>query len=155
MNKKNISILKLKKIKLLDKFSKKKFQKKIIYFLFINLTLNNLFSYVYNFYNFRKLAKKIIRYKLNFMCSSLGITKYKGPAKFSNIALESSGILLAKKLKKKKINKVNLVLFTRLNRKIKEFLKGFVKIGRIKIKRIFFFSKFAHNGCRLKSRKRR
>jgi hypothetical protein len=128
---------------------------KINYFLFLKPTLNNLFGYVYNFYNFKKIKKKITRYKLNFTSISLGITKYKGPAKNSNIALETAGFLLAKKLHLKLITRVNLVLFTRLNRKFKEFLKGFVKLGRIKIKRIFFLSKIAHNGPRLKNKKRR
>lgn len=134
---------------------RKKVRRRIRYFLFIKLTLNNLFPYVYNFYNFRRLQnKKVVRYKLNFTSMNLGMTGYKGPAKNSNIALETAGVLLAAKLKEKCIKKVNLVLFTRLNRKIKEFLKGLCKIGRLKIKYIYFFPKFAHNGCRLKSKKR-
>jgi len=132
-----------------------KLKLKIRFFLFIKLTLNNLFGYVYNFYNFKNVKTKKLLAKLNFNSISLGMTKYKGPAKFSNIALETAGVLLSKKLRKLKIFKINLVLFTRLNRKIKEFLKGFSKIGKIKILRILFFSKFAHNGCRLKSKKRR
>lgn len=151
-----LKALNFKNINVIENKYKRRFKKKrIIYFLFLKPTLNNLFSYVYNFYNYKKVNKKITRYKLNFSSVSLGMTKYKGPAKNSNIALETAGLFLSRKLKLKNIYKVNLVLFKRLNRKIKEFLKGFSKMGRIKINKIFFLSKLAHNGCRLKNKKRR
>lgn len=145
------------KEKTLHKFSNTKLRKKITYFLFLKLTLNNLFSYIYNFYHYKRISKRsVIKKKLNFIGTSLGITKYKGPAKNSPISIETSGLLLAQKCRKiLKKKQFNLILFGRLNRKIKEFLKGFCKVGGMKIKRIILFSKLAHNGCRLKSKKRR
>ena len=137
-------------------YPKKRKRKRIIYFLFLKFTLNNLFAYVYNFYNYKRIKKKVKRSKLNFISVSLGLTKFKGPAKNSPISLETAGLLLSKKVKfYLRIKKINLVLHTRLNRKVKEFLKGFSKYGGVKIRRILFFNKLAHNGCRLKNPKRR
>jgi hypothetical protein len=133
-------------------------KKKIIkHFLFIKLTLNNLFAYVYNYYNtkLKRNRYKVLRSKdLNFFSVSLGLTKYKGSARLSNIALEKAGSLLREKLVLNNIRFIHLVLHTRLNRKIKEFLRGFSRYSLIQIRRIIFFPKIAHNGTRLKSKKR-
>jgi hypothetical protein len=135
---------------------KKRFKKQINLCLFIKLTVNNLFGYVINFFDYQTQDDKTRKFiKLKLISISLGVTGYKGPAKLSNVSLEKAGILLAKKLRKQNILTLNLILYTRLNRKIKEFLKGFTKTNKIKFKHVYFFSKCAHNGCRLKAKRRK
>jgi ribosomal protein S11 len=147
---------KIFRLKGFDKYKRRRrrrfVRKRIYFFLFINLTVNNLFAHVYNFYiatRKKRVKTKFDTFKI-FSISS-GLSKYSGKARLSNIALETVGRMFAKKLYFNKIRKVNLVLTCRLNRKIKEFIKG---LRGIEIKRIFFFPKIAHNGCRLRSRKR-
>lgn len=142
----------LKKYKLKEDNKKKK--KRIKFFLFINLTVNNLFAHVYDFY--LGSVKRRKRYKSGFKVISIscGLSEYFGKARLSNIALETTGQLFAEKLVMNKIFWVNLVLSCRLNRKIKEFLKGLLSKKIIKIKKILFFPKLAHNGCRLRAKKR-
>jgi hypothetical protein len=177
INNNNLSSKELFSIKVKNLLEKKKKITKIVkHFLFIKITLNNLFAYVYNFYNvkLKRNKYKILRSEdLDFCTVSLGLTKYKGPAKRSNISIERAGALLQQKLILKKINSINLVLNTRINRKIKEFLKGFFtqriiynkyihkyKFKKhkmpplVRIERIILFPKVAHNGPRLKNAKR-
>lgn len=143
--KKVFKVFKSKKVR-----RRKFIKKRIFFFLFINLTVNNLFAYVYNFY-LTSGRKRIKMNRFKFFSISSGLSKYSGKARLSNIALETAGRMFARKLYFNNVQKVNLVLNCRLNRKIKEFLKG---LRGIEIKRIFFFPKLAHNGCRLRARKR-
>lgn len=139
---------------------RKRLHKRLKYWLFIKPTVSNLFTYVYDALRDPKEEEKL---KLSgvyvkkpvFIGSSIGLTGYKGPTKSSFIAAEETGKKYAYSLKRKKIRRVNLVLLSRLNQRIREFLKGFCKTRFIKIRYIYFIPKRAHNGCRLRNKKRK
>lgn len=143
------------------------------YWLFIKPTVNNLFAYIYNIdvlkekslLRMRKFFKKKNlkiqepqKKKQNgvkFMCLSLGVSGYKGPTKSSYVAAEETGVLFNKKLKKKKLTIFNLVLLCRLNRRIKMFMKGLQRVNKLKFKYIYSMPCRAHNGSRVKKRRRK
>lgn len=146
------------------------------FWLFIKPTVNNLFVYIYNIDILRQKSiskrrktvkkkkklkktrklKKIKRtYKVKFMCISLGVSGYKGPTKTSYVAAEETGVLFSKKLHKKKLNVFNLVLLCRLNRRIRMFMKGLQRVNKLRFKYIYSMPRRAHNGSRVKKRRRK
>ncbi len=149
------------------------------FWLFIKPTVNNLFVYIYNidvlrqksilkkrkfFKKKKKKLRKIVKfnklkkkrtYKVKFMCVSLGVSGYKGPTKTSYIAAEETGVLFSKKLHKKRLNVFNLVLLCRLNRRIRMFMKGLQRVNPLTFKYIYSMPRRAHNGSRVKKRRRK
>ena len=89
------------------------------------------------------------------MCISLGVSGYKGPTKTSYVAAEETGVLFSKKLYKKKLNIFNLVLLCGLNRRIRMFMKGLQRVNKLKFKYIYSMPCRAHNGSRVKKRRRK
>lgn len=114
-----------------------------MFFLIIKKSINNLFCIVIN------KNGKLMAY------TTCGITGLKGPAKVTPYAAEQAGIFLGKKLQLKNINIIDcLFLSTKLNRKVRDCLKGLYS-EFIKINKILVIPKFAHNGLRKRKKKRR
>lgn len=114
-----------------------------MFFLLLKKSLNNLFCIVIN------IKGEIICY------TSCGIAGFKGPAKDTPYAAEQAGILLGKKLRLKKIFILDIFfLKIKVDRKIRDCLKGLYS-QKIKIKKIILLPKVAHNGLRLKKKKRK
>lgn len=114
-----------------------------MYFLLVKKSLNNFFCVVINI-------------KGEIICStSCGILGFKGPAKSTPYAANQSGVLLARKLKKKKIKVIDILLLRiRVDRNIRDFIKGFYS-QKVSIKKIVVTPKLAHNGLRLKKKRRK
>lgn len=116
---------------------------KIKYFLIIKKTLNNIFCIVIN------KKGEIICY------TTTGIAGFKGASKTTPYAAEQTGKLLGKKLKNLQIMYLDIFFLQyRLDKIIRDCLKG-LYTEKIKVLKIKLFSKVAHNGMRLKKRRRK
>lgn len=141
--------------------------RKINYYLILKFTLNNFFAYVYNrevlgrnMENLKKLLKRrskeaVEQDKAVVKCiyRSLGTVGFKGPAKKGDIAMYTVGKELGKRLFERRVRHVNLIIRNKMTRKVREFFRG-LKEYKIKFHYIYVIPKFAHNGCRLRKRKR-
>src|SRR5579875_2403453 len=147
---------------------KKKINKKKIYknnnikfYLFLKFTLNNIFVYVYDL-NLKKSFVLTKCFYTKYFYLSLGKVGFEGPSKEGKMAAFRLGLRFSSYLLKNKIYDLNIILFNKPNLRYKEFVKGLLfnnrKIPvykfRIKIHYIYLMPKIAHNGCRLKKRRR-
>lgn len=110
--------------------------------------MNNFYCYLFN-------------YNKIFFSLSLGQVGFIGPLKNTQDAYEVLGYNFSLRLfnmylfllKKSIIMKINLIISIKLYKKIKQFLRKFLQTG-LNISYVFICYKFAHNGCRKKSKKR-
>ncbi len=122
--------------------------KRVFYWMVLRPTLSNMFAYVY-----RIRLNKMRRRKKKFFTASLGMVGFSGPKKHSDIAMEKLGEFIGKKLKKRRIKRLNLVLRNRVSKRYKQFFRGF-RSSKIKFKYVYILPRIAHNGCRLKKRRK-
>lgn len=113
-----------------------------MYFLKIKITNNNIFLSITN-----EIGKE-------FIGISAGSSGFSGPARATDYAAEQAGRNLGFLIRKKKIKEIILILTSRIERKIKAALKGLFSF-KIRLKKIIVVPKIAHNGVRLRKRRRK